>query len=138
MMKHEALVLLVTSLPVQTSNAVAVTSVTTFGPQTLGVKKLAKSSVSPGASAEISATNPALLSLTMMSPALLTLPEKTSSPPGDTGCGGQFFVTTRRGRGTMGHCAESLALTSAPLQRLLPRAVSVSARSWAQRSVGTR
>src|SRR4249920_2699899 len=74
----------------------------------------------------------------VMLPALLTTPEKASKPPGGTGLAGQFFVTTKRGRGRIGQSADWIAFTFVPLQMLLPLAVTVSRMFVSQMSVGTR
>ena len=73
-----------------------------------------------------------------MLPALLTVPENASNPPGATGLAGQFFVTTSKGVGWIGQEVDWLALILVPPQTLIARAVIVSRRFVAQVSVGTR
>ena len=62
--------------------------------------------------------------VSVMLPALLTLPEYSKIPPGGTALGGQYLATRIAGEVVEAH--EALAVTVMLLHALLPVAVSVS------------
>jgi hypothetical protein len=58
-------------------------------------------------------------------PVLLTLPEKVSNCPGETGCAGHTLVTLMPGVVMSGHVADAVFVTKACVQLSLPVTVTV-------------
>src|ERR1019366_2403618 len=58
-------------------------------------------------------------------PVLLTLPEKVSVWPGETGCAGHTLVTLMPGVVTSGQVTDAVLVTGAAVQLSLPLAVTV-------------
>src|SRR5436190_7813693 len=63
--------------------------------------------------------------VSVMLPALLTLPVKVSRPPGLAGLAGQFCVTVRRGVVPSGQVADATLVTMFAVQASVPRALTV-------------
>ena len=124
---------LVTGAAVQLSLPVAVTVLLTEQPSVDAVKLAVKLTVAPGASVIGPMTGVLgtgwLFRTTMLFnvtlPVLLTLPEKVSNPPGETGCAEHTLVTVMPGVFIPVQVADAVFVTMTFVQLSLPVAITV-------------